>query len=764
MSERDLSNILLWWLWLFGIGIIFLPLSVTLFRSFTDKGYIFAKTLGVVVLSYAMFFLGILKILPFNRLSLFFLFALPLLGYILFLIRSKDISKYVKNYFSNLRPFFFIFLAEEILFLAGIYFLSYVRSFSPDIHGLEKFMDFGFINSIGRSTYFPPADMWFPPLSINYYYFGHLATAVLIKLTSITPGISYNLMLATIFSLCLVSSFSLGGNFFASFLKSKTFLTKRILIVAVLSSLLVTLGGNIHTLYTFFKPYENEKPVPLWELAFSPNSFPNAYWYPNATRYIHNTIHEFPIYSWTVADLHGHVLDIPFVLLVIAVLFSLFQLSFAQKPAKKHSQESFVASLQSSGEPILHILIGFLLAVMYMTNAWDGIIYFLLSFFVVLFANRTLLEGTEKRFSPTGLGALLKSNIPYFKQVAYAMLTISISFFLFAQPFTRFFKPFVSGIGVLCAPEFLTNIGKLGPFLFEADHCQHSPWWQLLILYGLFYFFVFSFFILLVKKNIAKRADYFVLILVFLSTLLILIPEFIYAKDIYPAHYRANTMFKLVFQAFMMLGLSSGYIFVRVISYLKKHFYDYSGVRKVFVLLYGGTSAVLITLVLIYPYLAFNSYYGVWQPIPEGTEKKQQTLDGLFYLKNLYPEDYELISWMNKNIPGQPVVLEAQGDSYTDHARISANTGLPTVLGWTVHEWLWRGSYDIPSPRIGEVTLMYETDDTKVASDLLKKHHVKYVVIGDLERQKYPKLSEAKFKILGRQVYQNGNTRLHELP
>src|SRR5258708_38797604 len=36
---------------------------------------------------------------------------------------------------------------------------------SPDIHGLEKYMDYGFVNSILRSQYFPPKDMWFTPRS-----------------------------------------------------------------------------------------------------------------------------------------------------------------------------------------------------------------------------------------------------------------------------------------------------------------------------------------------------------------------------------------------------------------------------------------------------------------------------------------------------------------------------------------------------------------------------------------------------------------------
>ena len=760
MSGNDIFILLSWWIWIFVLGWIFFPVSVTFFRSFVDKGYIFAKTLGIIILTYAMFFLGTLKIIAFDRLSLFFLMLLPFIFYFILLLREDNIVKKMQRFFKELSPFRFIFLTEELLFLAGLFFLSYVRSYAPDIHGLEKFMDYGFINSIGRSTFFPPKDMWFPPLVINYYYFGHLMTAMLIKLTDVPAFVGYNLMLATIFSLCLTSSFSLGGNFYAFLIQSKTFLIKRVLIVAILASLFVTIAGNLHTIYTFFKPYENEHPVPPWTLAFFPNGFPNAYWYPNATRFIHNTIHEFPIYSWTVADLHGHVLDIPFVLLILAVLFSLFQRSFQIK--LQGVSFSLFGLTNVSLFSLYYLLIGFLLAAMYMTNAWDGIIYFLLSLCVVVFVTRSEIVLEKGALSLAFFTNTIKENIPYLQKIFSALLTIAVSFFLFSQPFSRFFKPFVSAVGVLCAPSFLTKIGHFGPLLFETDHCQHSPWWQLLILYGFFYFFVFSFFTLLIKRSIAKRTDYFVLMLIFVSTILIIIPEFIYAKDIYPAHYRANTMFKLVFQSFMMLGLSSGYIIVRVIGYLKKHYYALGSLKKILALFYAGVTVLLISLVLIYPYLALNSYYGVFQNA-QASPSKTLTLDGIQYLKNLYPNDYELIQWISKNIKGQPVILEAQGDSYTDFARISANTGLLTVLGWTVHEWLWRGSYDVPSPRISDVTTLYETDNVQTTEALLKKYTVTYIVVGDLERQKYPKLSEGKFKTIARQIYQNGNTRLYQI-
>jgi len=158
-------------------------------------------------------------------------------------------------------------------------------------------MDFGFLNSILRSDYFPPKDMWYTPLSINYYYFGHLVTAVITKLTSIPSFISYNLMLATLFALTFTASLSIGMNLFDKLQSSI-----KSVFAGLTSAILVSFGGNLTTIYTFFKAYvPAEKPVPFWQLPFLPFGFPNGYWYPNATRFIPFTIHEFPLYSFVVS-------------------------------------------------------------------------------------------------------------------------------------------------------------------------------------------------------------------------------------------------------------------------------------------------------------------------------------------------------------------------------------------------------------------------------------------------------------------------------
>lgn len=639
-------------------------------------------------------------------------------------------------------------IIEEFLFIVILAFFSYVRAFAPDINGLEKFMDYGFVNSILRSTYFPPKDMWFTPFSINYYYFGHLITAVLTKLSLLQSNYTFNVMIATIAGLTFVSSFSIGINLYHKVAEKVGFL--RIIIVGILSGLLVTFAGNLHVLYTLFRPYENEHPVPFWQLVFSPHTFPNSYWYPNATRFIYHTIHEFPIYSWTVSDLHGHVTDIPFVLLTIAFIYSLF-LGYKRLIHKKeiHKKKKGLAAyyqliireLPLSFPQIL--ILSLLLAVMYMTNAWDGLIYYLLALLLIAYLNWGKISPAKlpivQKLLNFGMGLIIPS------------IVLGAGLFFFSLPLSFFFKPFVSGIGVLCAPSFLTSIGHIGPFLFEPKHCQQSPWWQLVTLYGFFYFFILLLGITFFKIKQLARSDVFVIMLILIATLLIIIPEFIYAKDIYPDHYRANTMFKLVFQSFIMLSLATGYTISRISQALKM---KKTWLTRILYIFFFFITLCLLTTVFTYPYFAIMSYYG--------DLKTYHGLDGTKYLKEKYPSDAKAIAWLNKNVVGQPVILEAQGDSYTDYARVSSNTGLPTVLGWTVHEWLWRGTYDIPAPRTDEVKTLYESKDLNKTKSLLQKYNVKYIFIGTLEREKY-NIDEEKFQTLGKVVFEDGTTRIYQL-
>jgi len=694
MQGTEILIILQWWASLFILGFSCLPLTFKIFPNFADRGYIFSKILGIGILSYIAFVLGTFHILAFSRTSvilvLVFIFAI-----------NWFFAKGIKESFRKVSR---IIIFEEIIFLVAIFVWSYVRGTNPEIRGLEKYMDFGFINSILRSSYFPPKDMWFAQESINYYYFGHLAVAALTHLSFIKSSITFNLSIATIFAFTLVGSFSIGANLFAQ-------TKKRIPIIAgITTAIFVSFGGNLQTIYAFFSSHSGDVSPPIWKLIFSPSSFPNSYWYPNATRFIDRTIHEFPIYSFVVSDLHAHVLSLPFVILAIALLLSIFKAGALNR--------------------YLIIFFSFILSILYMTNTWDTVTYFFLASSVIFYI----------QWKNNSLGSA----------VLYLLLILS-STFIFILPFSINFQPFTSGIGIICAPQFLQNLGSLGPFLFEADHCQRSPLWQLLTLYGFFLFWILAF-VLFIKKETfktLKNADIFIIFLIVLSIALIILPEFVYIKDIYSGHYRANTMFKFVYQAFIMLQISSAYILIRLVSKIKET--KIIDITTLVVLIFGS---LLSVLVFLYPFFAVNSYYNGL--------KTYSGIDGEQYLETLYPADYAAINWLNKNVKDQPVILEAQGDSYSDYARISSNTGLPTVIGWPVHEWLWRGSYDPVAPRVLDVKLIYETMSRESAKNLIEKYDISYIYIGYMEGEKYS-VAEDKFKELGKVVFESGGTKIYKI-
>ncbi|OGG13470.1 hypothetical protein A2773_00500 [Candidatus Gottesmanbacteria bacterium RIFCSPHIGHO2_01_FULL_39_10] len=722
MSSDSLS-VFIWWFTIFLIGLSFYPLTKIIFARFIDKGYIFAKVLGIFFLSYVAWLAGMFHILPFTQLNLI-LILLALLALNIFIYYKKEKIPKI-----DLRsPAFFFFLLEEFLFLVTLAFWSYVRAHEPSIRGLEKFMDFGFVESILHAKFFPPLDMWLTKspdytggFFINYYYFGHLVTAVLTKLSGIASIVTYNLAIAVLFAFTFTLSFSLGINLIFFLLKSTYYKLqatnyKLILIGGFLAAFLVALAGNLHTIYSFTTGYPNDNPVPFWQLPVGFN--PQTYWYPNATRFIPFTIHEFPIYSFVVADLHGHVSDIPFVLLTLALLLNLLLRTSVSLP--------YLA------------LLGLITAVMYMTNAVDGLIYLILTGLTILYLNWHKTKNLAKTIVGSGSASLFL-----------------LFFFLVGNlPFSLNFKPFGTGIGVLCAPSPLLGL-KIGPFLFEEGKCQKSALYQLSLLWGFFYFNFISFLLLVliprIKQKIANShfqlttPDIFVILTTIVSTLLLIFPEFIYIKDIYPAHYRANTMFKLGYQAFMMLGLNSAYIFFRI-KLLSKSIKN---------MVYFVIFSFLFFLVAIYPNFAINSYYGEL--------KTYYGLDGLQWMKREYLDDYKAVVWLRKNIVSQPVILEANGDSYTDYARVSANTGLPTVIGWPVHEWLWRGSYDEAGKRIPEVQTLYESEDLGETQRLLQKYNISYVFLGTLEHQKYTNLDETKWENLGKKVFESGNTKIYKV-
>jgi uncharacterized membrane protein len=670
---NNMASIFFWWLSLVILGVISFPLAQFWFKKFADKGYGLAKTLGLLTLSYTAFVLSTVKVIPFTRVSVIIL----ILAYAVsnFWIFTKNKSRFYTN-FKKALP---LIVVEELLFAFGFFLWTFIRAQKPEINGLEKFMDFGFINSILRSRFLPPVDMWFAGKSINYYWFGHFVTALIIKTTGVTSGVGYNLMLGTILGLSMSSSFSLISTLSKNFQKKISI--RKIIVAGLISAVLLNFAGNFHTPYYVLK-----------------NGI-NNYWYPDATRFIgynpdvpDKTIHEFPIYSYVVSDLHAHLLNITFVLFFLSLLYSAL--------TRKQKMKTRVL-----------LFSGVTLGIMFMTNAWDFANYLLAAGFVFL-----IHYISKKGIS---FNTIYKTAMPIVVIILTAVIAV--------LPFVAHFESIAQGV--------------------NFTHTK-TPLWQLTILWGFPGIMTLIFIWRLISIKEKAKEDFYILALLITSWVLIALPEFIYVKDIYAAtHYRANTMFKLTYQAYVMSYLSTGYIIVRTISSFRRLL-----TKLFFVFIF----AVIFASIMYYPFNAIKSYYGNLKTAPSD-------LSGDEWLSTTYPYTLQAISWLKQNINEQPTILEAPGDSYTYYDVISSYTGLPTVSGWYVHEWLWRGSPDFPQARVDDITKIYESDNVPLTISLLKKYSVMYVVVGSFEKEKYPNLNEEKFGSLGKEVFATPTTKIYKL-
>ena len=134
------------------------------------------------------------------------------------------------------------------------------------------------------------------------------------------------------------------------------------------------------------------------------------------------------------------------------------------------------------------------------------------------------------------------------------------------------------------------------------------------------------------------------------------------------------------------------------------------------------------------------------------------------FVEEKFRSDAGAIEWLCANVEGQPVVLEANGDSYSDYGRVSVATGLPTVLGWYVHEWLWRSDTYFLKERAHDVELVYTGTDAEEVLEMIRKYEIRYVYVGKLEREKFPALNDGLLREVGTVVYEDGETYIVEMP
>ena len=221
----------------------------------------------------------------------------------------------------------------------------------------------------------------------------------------------------------------------------------------------------------------------------------------------------------------------------------------------------------------------------------------------------------------------------------------------------------------------------------------------------------------------------------------LLLPELIYVRDEFDgsALYRMNTVFKMGYQAYVLLAIAGACAIPWAGRWLPRR--AWAG--------WATVTTVLVLLGLVFPYAGNYARREGFSRTP--------TLDGLGWLRASAPGDVEAIAWLRDHAPDDAVILEAVGPDYSGfgHARISTFTGRSTVLGWAGHEVQWKHD---PGSRAADVKTIYTTTDATEARRLLEQYGVRYVVVGPIERADYGEAGLAKWDDMGRRVFDRDGT------
>jgi YYY domain-containing protein len=761
--------------WLFAvelIGLGALPIAVRLFRFLPDRGFLFAKPLGMLMVGYLVWVLTVFGMLRFQQ------------GTILMLMLAMSLAAWLswgRLTLKELADGRAAALAGQALFLVAFAGASLVRALNPEIAGTEKPMDMAFLHAIQRSEVFPPEDPWMSGHAISYYYFGYLLMAMVAKLAGVPASVAYNLAVALVFALLLAGSFSLVYNLITA-LRPDWRAAGR-LMGAMLGPVLVGLMGNLVIGFELLnamglgdEAFWSAVGIRGLQATAEPTGWPPSshWWWWRASRVIPNTppdgINEFPYFSFLLGDLHPHFIVLPWTLLVVAISMA----AIHRRGRALGRADGWLWVLVPA------LALGFLIV----GNSWDFPTY------AALFWVASLLAFFPAKWDRVAVAGILRGQVP-------RLLAVTALALLLYLPFMVGFGSQVRGIGIPAdRTPLLSMLIIFGPFLFVLvsfflwqwrlsaggvwPPVAALRWAGALLLVAAWWLGALALIagaVLLALSVLATAlgghggrpgsgslppgasirlgpsdagetatvARRFLLLLAVLGLLLVLAPELVFVVDSFGT--RMNTVFKLHYQAWVLLGLASAASLAWMLGAMR-----FTAARLAVAL----GAALIIGTGLLYPLAA----------TPSKTQglRSSLTLDGAAYYQTLRPDDFAAITWLSKEATGRPVVLEATGGQYSEYGRVSVFSGLPTVLGWAGHEMQWRGSGEEPRRRALDIDAMYQGAGDAELMVLLERYRVRYVFVGSLEIERYGPAVSSRFEGLLEPVYRRGEVSIYLVP
>ena len=791
--------------WLLAVELVYLaalPLAMFIFRPLPDRGIVLARIFGLLGVSYVSWLLVSLGWLGFSvTSSLLGLLAVALLSSVVLLLRWREIKEFLRQHWRLL-------LVGEVIFLLAFLAFVAIRAANPDLwhpyRGGEKPMELAYLNAVIRSTSLPPFDPWFAGGYMNYYYWGYFVLAGLVRVTGILPTVAFNLAVPLFFALTFTGAYSVVYNLTEGLRRSEersgedsseadsptaeppTSALRRInlwspigagLVAGLFMSVMGNLDGAFQLIQGTWHKVVNGGAFPSFDFWRSSRMIPTtenmdpsplAFWVPEkiaGTPDMSFHITEFPFFTFLFADLHAHMMVIPFTLLVIGLGLSL------------------VLGLRSSGWvwPIAaSAALALAMGALWVINSWDYPSYLLLTLGLLALAVYLRQGGVSGRL---GILAVMATGVVVLSVVAFLPFHAAYETFQngldpskWRTPIDRYLA--IHGLFLFVIGTFLVYYARptlvqlaaslLPARLRGAGNRSDGPlsgWWLFLVKSGvglgllmLLYLAVAGFWtaamlaglLVLAGLSVAQALSVESGERPFLAVPLVLLGMALAISlgvDIVRLEGdigRMNTLFKYYLEVWVLFSLASAFM-LWYLGY-RGFFRGWRWSGRLWV----GVLAVLLASSLVYTGM------GTRVRLADRFNPGPVTLDGTAYMNAaVHVEsdqpvslkwDREAIRWLQDNAVGSPVVLEAHHDQYHWSGRIATYTGLPTVLGWPWHQIQQRMDYDYAvRERATAVAAFYNTSDLRLAQDILKKYDVEYIVVGELERVHYSQAGLDKF-------------------
>ncbi len=837
LNRSSFLAAVVWYLAAGGLGGLAFPLLWRALPALTDRGYGIARAVGLLVVSYLTWLAASLRILPNTRGTIALsVFLLAVAGGLALRGRWGEFRDFLRRSRTLL-------LVYEGLFLALYALWAWVRAQNPDLWhpvvGGEKPMDFAYLNAVIKSTWFPPYNPWFAGGYINYYYFGFVLVGTLAKLTGIMPSIAYNLALALFYALTGVAAFSVAFNLIARSkprsdsgavsplvvshaataewrpARSKPrsgVASARPYIAGFLAVLFLLVLGNLgeaRLLYDSFRLVAGEAPfrstIPgLESLVQALRGFgmvlggarlplrpETPYWYP--TRMIPpdtggvGPITEFPAFTFLYADLHAHLLALPYTLCALLVMvewgLASSPLPLTPSPLLTGGQERRGGAAAGGGGGVRLLLAALVIGALRATNTWDYPTYLLLAMAVLFVCSQARSEAECRIGEPRS-----EAKGRFGRALFYPLLLAGLTVVLFL-PYIRAYVAPYSRMRLWTDARTPLDIYLLllGQFLFPLGTLLVVEAWRVLAGRRLSLFLLGFGGAVACGLVIAGLGVPVAAVALPMGVLAVVLAFRLPAHRALPLFWvavalaltlgvevlvlegdigRMNTVFKFYFQAWTLLSVSAAAALVELAGVSDTWPPD---VRRLW---WGGMAAMVFAMAL-FPVMSIPSKVG-----DRFTHATGPTLDGMAYIRysrtgdvrgevDLGP-DYGGILWLLDHVRGSPVVLEGLGErEYLWQNRVSIYTGLPAVVGWRWHE-VQQGMGEEVDRRHGAVRECYNTPDPDRALAILRQYGVRYVYVGPYERLYYAPVGLAKFdemvaRGLLHLVYDREGVRIYEV-